>query len=120
MPCQEDRVGDHDVVADDGVVGDVRARHEEAVGADHRAVALVHGAVDGRVLVDDRARPDRGARHDRGVKAEHLRIARDDGIRVDDDPLAQDGARPDDGPGMDDAALAELCARLNDGGGVDR
>ncbi len=66
------------MIADDAIVRDVRADHQEAIGADRgRAAPARRAAMDGDVLADDAIRADL----DGGLLAlvaEVLRLAADD------------------------------------------
>ena len=113
MAAQGGRIGHHHVVADDAVVADVNAHHEEPVRTDGCDPAS-HGraAVHGHLLADKVARPDdqfgrlalmagvlRGrAQHREGVN--HAALAKlrrpfNDHVRGDPDALTQrDVVRP--------------------------
>ena len=88
VSAQQRAVGQHDVVAELAVVGDVRAAHEEVAIAQPRdAVFLLRGAVDGHALADDVVVTD----DDAGVRAavaEVLRFAADHHARENVIPLA--------------------------------
>ena len=125
-------VGEHAVRADDDVVRDVGAHHEQVVRADARG-APVRPAVNGRVLAEHVALADLESRGPPGVLL-GLRLAADDrermddavrpehgwpahdGVRVKDAPSPEDDARLDDRVGTDDDVLPELGASVDDCG----
>src|SRR5690606_10141688 len=129
-------VGEHHVVAELAVVGDVRVGHQQAVAPDHRAPGGGRAAVQGRELPDERAVSDLQGRT-LALELQILRIRAQDGpvrdlailpergVTLHGDPRADLGAvsdphpRADDGPGSDHDTFAELRIRIDEGGGVD-
>jgi hypothetical protein len=103
------------VVAEDTVVRDVRARHEQAVRPDNRDRAGLRCTVHGDVFAEDRAVADAYARNDGAIKGEVLRVTPDDGEVIDADLPTEAGPSLDDGVRSNDAAGAYLDASLNNG-----
>jgi hypothetical protein len=58
VACALGGVGDHNVVADVAVVGEMHVRHDEAPGADRGLERRGGSAVDRRVLANDGSLPD--------------------------------------------------------------
>ena len=127
----------HDIVANDGVVADVSARHEQIVGADARhAAALGRAAVEGAVLADRVVGADLepdgftlvaivlGVAADDG-KGMHDRTGPDGGVLLNHDvadkhhAFAERDARADRRPGPDDDIVSQDGRRVHQGGGMD-
>ncbi|MNQ75365.1 hypothetical protein D3C85_901590 [compost metagenome] len=125
------------MVADDAVVADVSAGHEQAVRADAgHARALRRAAVEGGVLPDDVIGADLQP-HRLALVAVVLRVAADDGEGMDDRPradarvlldddmadqldaLGQGHARTDYTPGADHDPVGDLSRGVDDSGQMD-
>jgi hypothetical protein len=115
MPAEHTAVCEDHVVAEDTVVRDVCARHEQAVRPNNRDRAGPRCAVHGDVFAEDGAVTDAYARNDGAIKGEVLRVSPDDGEMIDADLLTEAGPSLDDGVRGNHAASAYLDASLNNG-----
>jgi hypothetical protein len=120
VPAEHATIREDYVVAEDTVVRDVRARHEQAVRPDNRDCAGLRCAVHGNVFAEDRAVADAYARNDGAIKGEVLWVAPDDGEVIDADLPTEAGPSLDDGVRSNDAARAYLDASLDNGERPDR
>jgi len=115
MPAEHTAVREDHVVAEDTVVRDVCARHEQAIHPNNRDPAGLRCAVHGDVFAEDGAVTDANARNDGAIKGKVLRVSPDDGEVIDADLLTEAGPSLDDGVRSNDAAGAYLNASLNNG-----
>src|SRR4051812_12516865 len=112
-------VGDHDIISDMAVVGQVDVGHDEAAGADRGLIRRGGPAIDGRVLADDGPLPDL----DPGLLAiilEILGVATQDRAITNDDILGQAYVAAEGGARADAAAIAHGDLWPHHGKGADR
>ncbi len=136
MAAQGGVVGHDDVIADDAIMGDVGADHEQAIVADtgFHAVALgarVHGDVFADLVAgaDDqnrllalifqvlRPRSDRGKRKDRGFRPDR-RPAINDHMGMELNAIAQADLRADHAIGADAHFVAQCSLRRDNRRGM--
>ena len=136
MAGQRDAVREHHAVAQETVVGHMRVRHQQAVGADGRLAAAALGAgINGHVLPHFIAVADHqdrlfpaifeilrdAANHRAGedlVVGSHRRAAVDDAVGADRRPVADRHMLADHRVGPDRHPVLEFRLRMDDRGRV--
>ena len=100
-------------------MGDVGARHEEAVVTDDGGVAFGGAAVDGTMFAELVMVADVNEAGGGGIEGEILGIGADDGAIADEIMGAEAGVGGDDGVGLDDGVVPDFGMGFDDGVGAD-
>jgi hypothetical protein len=111
-------VAQHDISANDAIVGDMYVGHEKTFLAHNGETAGLGGTIDGYMFPQRRARAYPHPRTSRMIEMQVLRVAADHGVGMHNNPVAKNGVAANDCACLQVAITAELRVAFDDRGGM--